>query len=47
MLLLVESTKWSPIFTGTGAAMAVRDPPSVYLTGTAEILTSGSGRQPA
>ena len=45
--LLVESTTWSPIFTGTGAAMAVKDPPSVYLTGTTEILTSGSGRQPA
>ena len=27
--------------------MAVKDPPSVYLTGTTEILTSGSGRQPA
>ena len=46
-LLLVESTTWSPIFTGTEAALAVKDPPSVYLTGTSEILTSGSGRQPA
>ena len=45
--LLVESTTWYPIFTGTGASMAVKDPPSVYLTGTSEILTSGSGRQPA
>ena len=45
--LLVESTTWSTIFTGTGAAMAVKDPPPVYLTGTTEILTSGSGRQPA